>query len=419
MHAQNRTRPSRRTSLRGHPGVYYRLDASGKRRYEVTYIDREDRRRWQTVDGNLAAAQAALETARGRVRRGEKIGPARLTFAEVTDSYLAAAVELRPRTREKYEGSLRLHALPHFGRVPIAKLDEDDVATLIASMRAAGYAGWTIRGTLVAVSRVFSYAVRRGLAPANPVSRLERGERPRGARREQRILGRNEIGKLLHAVPTRYQPLVATCVFTGVRLGELLGLRWADIDFPAGVIHVRGQVDNRGRYSDLPKTDAAFRAVVLMPTLAGVLRRHKAASPHSQESDYVFASTTGTPMLAENVRRRALRPAAVAAGFDPPGSPGGERRPGTRRRDQHRLGFHDLRHTFASLLIAQGANVVYVSRQLGHADPAITLKVYAHLFDAHEQADRARDLLEAAVGNLIGTEEAETPKATIVALPRG
>src|SRR5256885_9830003 len=109
MQRQDRSRAPRRISLPKHSGIYYRIDRAGKRRYEISFYDATGQRRWRTIDGNLEAAQAALEGVRGRVRRGERVEPARLTFAELADRYLAAATGLRPRTREKYEGVLRLH----------------------------------------------------------------------------------------------------------------------------------------------------------------------------------------------------------------------------------------------------------------------------------------------------------------------
>ena len=119
-----------------------------------------------------------------------------------------------------------------------------------------------------------------------------------------------------------------------------------------------------------------------MPALSRLLREHKLASPYSGPTNFVFASAAGTALYWRNVARRGLVEALDAA-------------------DLHHVRWHDLRHTFASLLIAEGANVVYASRQLGHASPDITLRVYAHLFDHAEQAKRTSTALEAAFGGLL------------------
>ncbi len=369
----------RRVLVKGRRGIYYRIGADGKRAYEITFYDSDGKRRWQTTGSNLKEAEAALEEIRGRKRRKERIAPSRATFADVAATWLAGQTQLRPRTRTGYESQLRVHVLPAIGRLRIAEVNEDDITHLIATMQAQKYKPWTIQTALNPLGRVLSHAARRGLIPSNPMRRLERGERPSPAGREMRILQRDEIPALLDAADPRYRPLLATAIFTGLRVGELLGLTWADIDLKAGTLHVRKQLD-RDNNRVTPKTPQAARDVVLMPTLGRLLTAHRLASPHSHPGDLVFASTVGTALDRRNVSRRGLERAIKAAELV-----------GT---DRPRLRFHDLRHTFASLLIAQGNNVVFVSRQLGHASPDITLRVYAHLFDNAEHAEKASAMLE-------------------------
>jgi integrase len=160
--------------------------------------------------------------------------------------------------------------------------------------------------------------------PANPVARLERGERPRAERREQRVLAREEIGRLLDGALPGYRPILATAVLTGLRLGELLGLVWGEIDFDAGLVRVRKQLDRDG-LRVAPKTPQAVRDVVLMPALASLLREHRAdlrerqPAPIDRERDFVFATLTGTPMGYRNVERRGLDRAADNVGLKPAG----------------------------------------------------------------------------------------------------
>ena len=202
-----------------------------------------------------------------------------------------------------------------------------------------------------------------------------------------RILSREEIGTLMQCAEEGQRPLLAAAVFTGLRLGELLGLTWANIDFDRGVVQVRRQLDRSGERVE-PKTRQAVRDVILMPALARILREHRLRSPFARDENLVFPSQRGEG-LDHTVPGRALRRAMAAGKLT-----GG---------DTAHLRFHDLRHTFASLLIAQGGNVVWVSRQLGHASPDIILRVYSHLFDGAEHADRARAALEASFGNALET----------------
>jgi integrase len=156
----------------------------------------------------------------------------------------------------------------------------------------------------------------------------------------------------------------------------------------AGLVHVRRQIGQDGVRGPL-KTVKARRSVVLMPTLGRLLRQHRLRSARSLDCDAVFGQPNGngTPLMYATCRYQ-LRRAALRAGL-------GE------NPEQPRLRLHDLRHTFASLLIAQGANVVFVSRQLGHASPNTTLGFYAHLFDRAEHAKRTSDLLEASFAHVL------------------
>jgi integrase len=185
-------------------------------------------------------------------------------------------------------------------------------------------------------------------------------------------------------VPERYRVAVAAGLFSGLRLSELLGLTWGDIDFRGDVIRVRHQLGRDGKRRAL-KTAAARRDVILMGQLAAELRKLRLASAFSTDDDLVFCSATGQTVGHRNLTARGLQKAA-------------------KRGDLKGVTFHVLRHTFASILIAQGHDPVFVSRQLGHANAAITLKVYAHLFDAARHAQAAREQLEADYGSLLTTE---------------
>jgi integrase len=318
----------------------------------------------------------------------------------VGEEWLAAQTHLRPRVHDLYRTALRRHLGPRIGDIPIAELDEDTIARMIEDLQADGLSGWTIRGILVPLGRILTHATRRGMIADNPLRRLERWERPRVVRREMRILAPEEIDALLAAARPTYRTLLATAIFTGLRQGELLGLQWADLDLDAGLLHVRRQLDRSGTYSE-PKTLHALRTVVLMPALVELLREHNRTSPYAGSTDPVFATRTGRPMYYRNVSRRGLAATVEKAGLNGPGEP--------------RLRFHDLRHTNAAVLIGHGLNVVFVSRQLGHATAGFTLNVYGGLFDRQEHARRAKDALESAFGEMIRpaipTDGAEKPAA--------
>lgn len=285
------------------------------------------------------------------------------------------------RTREAYRSRLELHVMPRFGECRLDQVGVDEVLALISDMRKRGYSGATISAVLIPLSRLFAHAVRRDVIQVNPISKLDRSERPHASRQERPVLNRDQIHRLLEAAQPQYRTLIATAIFTGLRQSELLGLHWRDIDFDNQVIHVRGALD-RQQQEVPPKTENALRDVILMPALAKLLRQHQRESRFHQPDNYVFTSRVGTPLQWANLSARGLQPALKKAGIQP-------------------LRWHDLRHTFASLLIAGGANITFTSRQLGHSSSQITLGVYAHLLDREEQAQRTRDMLQDMLGSAV------------------
>jgi integrase len=187
----------------------------------------------------------------------------------------------------------------------------------------------------------------------------------------------------------RYRQLVATALFTGMRISERLGLTWGDVDLDAGVIHVRAQLSRAHRGSPSMrvalKTRAAVRDIPLVPQLCDTLRTHRAGVDRVGPEASVFPSEGDTPlgMGHRNAQRRALSKAARRAGLE------NGRWPALR--------FHDLRHTFASHLIVDlHLDVAQVSRILGHAQITTTLNVYTHLFNDARHADELKDRMAAS-----------------------
>lgn len=344
--------------------------------------------RWKTVGNKLAEARRQRELLSAKAQQGELPRHCTLTFAELAATWIEGfeaqvrSGERAERTLEHYRYQLRRNLLPTLGQKKVQEISTDDCARLIAKLRARGLSPKTIAGALVPLGRVFSLALRRGYINSNPLQRLETSERPRVHRREQRVLTHEEMRKLLAACLPSYRPLVTTALYTGMRLSELLGLTWAEVDFDAGLIRVRHQL-SRGRRDRAArrvrlKTKAAVRDIPLLPQLGSLLKQHKLAAPFSDDRDYVFSTTLGTPLGYRNVERRGLTRAAKKAGLEQEGL--------------LPLRLHDLRHTFASHLIVDlRLDVAQVSRILGHARPSITLDTYTHLFD---HASHAADIRE-------------------------
>jgi len=311
----------------------------------------------------------------------------RATFGELAAEWLAEqkarrdAGEMSPRTFEGYELGLRRHVLPAFATWQVRAIGPDHLVAWIRKLGEAGYAPHSVHNYWGPLHLVLTFAVRRGAIAASPADRLTSAERPKPGPGRQRVLDRSDIKLLLESSPERYRTALACALFSGLRLSELLGLTWGDIHFRGEVIRVRRQLGRNGQSRPL-KTSAARRDVILMAQLASRLRALRLASPHSRDSDLIFCATSGRTIGHRNLTARGLEQAAARAGLEG-------------------ATFHVLRHTFASILIAQGHDPVFVSRQLGHTNAAITLKVYAHLFDAERHAVSAREQLEAEYGALL------------------
>ena len=159
---------------------------------------------------------------------------------------------------------------------------------------------------------VLAYAVRAGVIASNPADRLTSAERPKPGSGRRRFLGRDEVEQLLDAAPERYRLALACGIFSGLRLSELLGLTWKDVDFAGGTIRVRFQMGREGKRRQL-KTAAARRDVILMSELGAQLRRWRLASPFSRDDDLVLCATSGRTIGHRNLTARGLEKAAKRA----------------------------------------------------------------------------------------------------------
>src|ERR671930_1226577 len=233
------------------------------------YLLVDGKPRYKTVGVKLGEARRQRDLLASKAHTGQLPPSSRLTFAQLAATWLegfealVAAGERGERTLENYRYHLDKTLLPTLGKKRLAEISTDDCARLVAQLRARGLAAKTIAGALVPLGRVFALALRRGYISENPLSRLERSERPHLHKREQRVLNHAQISALLAVSLPSYRPLLATAIYSGMRLSELLGLVWAEVELQEGLIQVRYQLsrareDKRARRVR-PKTAAAGR----------------------------------------------------------------------------------------------------------------------------------------------------------------
>ncbi|MDO8122559.1 site-specific integrase [Isoptericola sp. b490] len=302
------------------------------------------------------------------VVRGDWVDPAlsRVTVAEWSKVWLATKAQLRPKTIEKYESSLRIWVLPRWGDVPLNKITHADLVKWVAEIQ-EGRSPQHTRHTLLVMSQMLRLAVRDGRLTRNVADGVPK---PRAARPVQRFLSHKEVAALAREMPAPYDILVVLLAFTGLRFGEAAALHVGDVDLDRARLTVNWSVTElRGGvlYRDAPKTYRR-RTVPIPAFLATRLAELVAGRPDDAS---VFSGSKGGPLRNSNFRHYFFDPAVRRAGLEP-------------------LTPHNLRDTAASLAVASGASVKVVQRMLGHASAAMTLDVYSGLFDAEldDVADR-------------------------------
>jgi len=271
-------------------------------------------------------------------------------------------------TLEDYESTLRVHLVRFFGTAPLAEIDVPLIESFIYAKLDEGKAPKSIRNYLGLLHSILDYGVKRGLCPTNAVTLVEK---PRSHRDPDiRFLTLDELEAILDATPKtplgRLDRLVfLTAAMTGMRRGEVVAVRWQDIDWHARLIRVRRNF-TRGQFGT-PKSRRSSRAVPLAERLADELDTHYKKSPFNGDADLVFAHPEIGSVLDPSKLRKRFLACARRAGVRP-------------------VRFHDLRHTFGTQMAAAGAPLRAIQEWLGHADSRTTLIYADYALDPNQGA---------------------------------
>lgn len=318
----------------------------------------------------LTRAQAERELQR-RMESERTPVRARVAIEEAGERYLEHlehVLERKPTTVADYGYILRGHLIPFLGSTALERLRPEDVSRYLVAKRREGLATKTITNHLVFLHGLLAFAVKRGWAQTNPVDAVDR-PRADGGDPDIRYLTLAEVEALLRAVgegrfAATDRALHLTAAMTGLRQGELLALRWGDVDWRAGRLRVR-RTFTRGSFG-APKSRRSSRSVPLTDRVAGALERHFQASAFQADEDLVFCNPhTGRPMDASRMRKR-FKKALARAGIRP-------------------VRFHDLRHTFGTHCAAAGVPLRTLQEWMGHRD-AKTTQVYADYAPSSEES---------------------------------
>jgi integrase len=298
----------------------------------------------------------------------------------------------RPSTEARDNSYIKNHIRPAFQHKTLVAIEPPNIRTWINALVARGYAPATVIKLHQMAAAALDQAVTDGYLPTTPSRNIAL---PRMEKTERSYLTPRQIAILADTIHPRFKALVLVAGYTGLRAGELTGLRISDLDLLRKRLTVRQTLVNVSGHITFgpPKTAASRRTVSLPQTICDVIAVHLSKYP---TDELVFTSTQGQPIRWSNFRRRYWKPALDEA-------------------DLPDVRFHDLRHSHASILIAQGEHSKVISSRLGHSKIGITMDIYGHLFDGLDEA--AADVLDVVFAEAAVPDTCQTDDISVSALP--
>lgn len=352
----------------------------GNQSWRLTIVGRDGngnrRRKCITVKGTRAEAERKLRKLLEVRDESESTSSPTITVGEFLEQWLHDYVEINtsPVTAEGYRHKIRCHVLPKIGNVPLDQLIPRHVIGIYVDMREAGLS----RRTALHVHRIlhgaFNHAVKWGMLSQNVCDAVDP---PRPLQKQMAALDTVEVGQLLQAAEkSPYRHIIFLAIYTGLRRGELLGLRWADVDLEHQTISVSRSLHRlagQGLMVTEPKTRRSRRLVTLPPTAVKVVAALKTERVDHcvglgitwSENNYVFSHKNGGPLSPDTVTHAFNRL--------------------VKRTEIPHVRFHDLRHTHATLMLKQGVNPKIVCERLGHSSVTITMDTYSHVLPGMQE----------------------------------
>ncbi|SFS10757.1 Site-specific recombinase XerD [Granulicella pectinivorans] len=331
------------------------------------------------------AARKAVDALRLDIN-AEAVSTIPMTIREVVGHYVEKELcdgrGKTPRTRETYRQHLDDYILPRWGAERIGDVKAFRVEAWLEGLDKAD---GTKSKTKAVFSVVYQHALRYGWATRNPIREVRQSAK---RRETPDILTPEEVGRLLSLLPDYARTMVVVAAVTGLRRGELVGLRWEDVDFENGKIQIRRSLVDQ--IAGEPKTETSKRPIPLEPALVHALQSWREKTPYIKPGDWVFASPYdlgAKPYWPSTVLQKVIQPAAREAGI------------------LKRIGWHTFRRTTATWLLANGETVKTAQELMRHASPAMTLGVYAQAIDNDKRVAQGR------ISSLLGLHSAKAELA--------
>jgi len=372
----------------GDGDMFPRKNKAGKiTSYRGAYVGPDGKRRYVSGKTKEEACRN-LRKARGDADRGLIFDADSLKVEEYLDRWLSDSVSdtVKATTFERYEQITRLHLKLTLGRVKLKALTPAHVRSLYREKLEAGSSTRTVRYIHTTLHKALKQAVMDGLIPRNATEAVKP---PQPTREGMHPLTPEQAKLLLqvaHESGDRLEALYVLAIHAGLRQGELLGLKWDDVDLEDGSLQVRRTltISKNGPLFTSPKTASSRRSVKLTSKAKVALKHHLERQLGEidrvgslwNENGLIFASEMGEPLNRHNLTRRSFKPLLKRAGLP-------------------QIRFHDLRHTCATLLLTRNVNPKIVSEMLGHSSIAITLDTYSHVLP--NMRDQAAAAMEEAL----------------------
>jgi integrase len=342
----------------------------GKRRKRYVIRWREDVARTDGTIGRIQHAetigfvsqinrQQALEILQTRVSEVSKrqLRPkVTLTLSEFVRAEWKpnAELALKKSSMRIYSYQLEKHILPTLGELPVRDISVAHIEACLSGLKQRGHASSTLRSVRATFATVLRSAVKRGYLERNPAHGIT--IREGDSKKERRFYSADQVRMLLKVLNEPCTTVVIVAVLTGMRIGEILALRWKRVDLLGGTLEVAENYSS-GEFVS-PKTRSSRRVIPISSALRRVLENHRTRDPKNAD-ELVFQTPTGTPLNDKNLYNRELAPACDRIG-------------------QPRISWHSFRHTHATLLHSNGESLKTAQALLGHSDLETTLNTYTH-----------------------------------------
>lgn len=379
-------------------GSIRKREKGGKTSWEVTIDEGLDehgkrKRRFLTIRGTKRDAQQALRRLLTDADKGLPVATAKCSLTEFLQSWLKnyAETNVGPKTLEGYKEKLRNYVIPKLGTIPLPKLSPQHIQGVYGDMTAKGLSPATIIQTHRILREALSHAIKWGLIARNV---CDATDPPKLIRPEMKTLDEHGLQRLIGAASgAPYGAVFFLAIHTGMRRSELLGLRWKAVDLNSktlSVVETLQRVKGKGLTVLPTKTHRSRRLIPLSPNAAALLSGLKAKRKEQlevlgldwDEAEHVFCYADGTP----------FRPDAITHAFHDL----------IKQSSLPSVRFHDLRHSYASLLLKSKIHPKVVSELLGHSTTTITMDVYSHVLPGlqEEAAEKFEEMLSRATPGL-------------------